>query len=565
MNAPVKQGQLDLIDGCTQYALDVVEKRIVAGPYVRLACERHLRDLDTGAARGLTWHPDRVAHYFKFAQSLKFFDGPKAGQYFRLEPPQMFIGGSIYGWYGADGERRFRVFYGEMGKGNGKTPTAASVALYELFVESLRNPGAEVYAAAVGRDQAKICHGDAEKFINASTALRKRALINVNNIAYPRTNSFFRPISSEGKGLDGKRVHCAVIDELHEHPSSIVVDKMTLGTKGRLNSLIFEITNAGFDRHSVCWAHHDYSVKVLQGVIHNDAWLAYVCALDEGDDWKTDESVWVKTNPLLDVAVTAKYLREQVKQAIEIPSKENIVARLAFCVWTEQATRWIKLAHWDACIEPVDEAALVGRECYAGIDLSSTTDITAVIYVFPPKGADTLWRLVCRFWLPGDSIKARVESDHVPYDVWTRDKVICKTDGNIVDYEAIRTQIKLDAKKFRIKEAAIDRWNATQLATWLQEDGLLVCYFGQGYASMSAPAKEFEKLVVGKRLAHGGNPVLRWMASNVSKLEDAAGNIKPDKSKSTGRIDGIVASIMGIGRATANVAQSSIDQWLTAQ
>lgn len=562
MNAPLAQEQLQLIDRCTQYAVDVTEGRIIAGPLVRLACKRHLNDLQHGAARGLTWRPAAAEHFWEFAEKLKLFDGERAGDYLTLHPAQCFITGGLYGWYGADGQRRYRTAYIEMGKGNGKTPLAAAIALYELFVLSVRNPGAEIYAAAVGRDQAKICHGDAEKFTLASTALRRRATLSVNNIANAKTLSYFRPVSSEGKGLDGKRVQCAVIDELHEHPSDIVVNKMSAGVKNRVNSLIFEITNSGFNRLSVCYAHHLYSVNVLESKFEDDAWFAYVCTLDDGDDWKADESCWIKTNPLLDVAVTSKYLREQVKLAVQMPTKENSTARLNFCVWTEQVTRWLSLASWDKCAAAVDEEALRGRECHAGIDLSSTTDIAAVVYVFPPVDDDPLYRIVARLFLPGESIQRRVEQDHVPYDVWVRDGHIFKTHGNVVDYDFIRTQIKEDAKKFVIRSAAIDRWNATQMATWLQEDGLTVVLMGQGYASMSAPSKEFEKLVVAGLLAHGGHPVLRWMAGNVAALQDPAGNIKPDKSKSTGRIDGIVGAIMGLDRAIAVSPEGTLDDWI---
>jgi phage terminase large subunit-like protein len=265
--ATAEAQQLPLVDETTQYALDVTEGRIIAGPWVRLACKRHLNDLEDGPSRGLKWFPPKAAHVYTFFACLQLFDGDKAGQPFTLEPAQQFIVGSIFGWINDDGSRRFRTAYVEIGKGNGKTPLAAGIGLYVTVVESVRNPGAEVYAAAVNQDQAKICHRDAENFVSESPALRRRVIKTVNNLAYPRGKAYFRPVSAEGRGLDGKRVACAIVDELHEHPSAIVVDKMDKGTKGRRDALIFEITNSGYDRNSVCFHHHDYSVKVLQGML----------------------------------------------------------------------------------------------------------------------------------------------------------------------------------------------------------------------------------------------------------------------------------------------------------
>lgn len=466
---------------------------------------------------------------------------------------QAFIVGSLFGWLAPDGFRRFRTAYVEIGKGNGKTPLAAALSLYMLYADS--EPGAEVYSAAVTRPQAGICFRDAVRFVQGHPTLMRVSVPGLNNIAYPATSSFMRTLAAEGRSLDGLRVHFATVDELHEHPTSHVVDKIRAGTKGRRQALIFEITNSGFDRMSVCWQHHQLTLRILDGVVENDSWFGYIAALDEGDDPLNDESCWIKPNPNLGVSITIKYLREQVAEAREIPSRRNIVLRLNFCVWTEAASRWLDLDRWDQCADVCAIEQLRGRECFGGLDLASTTDVAALVWLFPPLDTDPLWRVVARFWVPKDNIQRRSQRDGTPYADWARDGLINATPGNVIDYDAIRQQVLADAEQFQVREIAIDRWNATQLATQLMEQGLDVVLFGQGFASMSAPAKLLEALVLGGELAHGGNEVLRWMATNVCIAQDPAGNIKPDKGRSTEKIDGIVALVMALGRASVTAAE----------
>lgn len=546
-------------DPATKYAREVVKGKIVAGKWVRFACERHLRDLEEGPKRGLVWRPEKAEHVFGFFRALRLADGEHAGAPFELGGWQKFIVGCLFGWYGVDGYRRFRTSYTEIGKGNGKTPLAAGLGLYMMIGEGAH--GAECYSAAVGRDQAGIMFRDAVRFRQASPALVNATVEHAANISFPALGSFFRPISSEGRGLDGKRVFFAGVDELHEHASSVVLDKMRAGTKGWPDALIFMITNSGYDRHSVCYQQHEYSLKVLEGVIQNDAHFAYVCALDDDDllpdpktgleRWMVDERCWLKVNPNLGVSIQPRYLRELVAEAREMPSKRNIVARLNFCVWTEQATRWLPMEKWDACAEPVVPADLIGRECFGGLDLATVNDLAALAWVFPPVAAGERWKVLVRFWIPDENIAQRVKKARVPYDVWVRQGLVEATPGNVIDYDVIRARILQDCEQFRVREIAIDRWNATQISTQLQEEGLTVSLFGQGFASMSAPSKELERLVTGEELAHGGNAVLRWNASNCAAAQDPAGNIKPDKAKSSEKIDGIVATIMALGRAIA--------------
>ena len=553
-----------------QYAVDVTEGRVVANHWVRLACKRHLEDLILGPSRGLFFDHEAAKRATEFfPMFLRFYEGSFDGKPFTLLPFQQFIVGSLFGWKTADGFRRFRTAYVEMGKGGGKSPLAAGIGLYGLVADG--ESGAEIYSAATTRDQAGILFRDAKAFAAGSPALLRRLTVDKGNIAYTAKNSYFRPVSSEHRALDGKRPHIALIDEIHEHPSAMVVDKMRAGTKGRTQALIFEITNAGYDRHSVCYQHHEYSEKVLECVIENDAWFGYIAGLDvcescaaggrsipvddcpDCDSWK-DESKWIKANPGLDIIIPRKYLREQVAEASEMPSKENIVKRLNFCVWTESVTKWLSMEKWNACGVAVDVEALKGRTCYGGLDLSSVSDVTAWVKVFPPEAIGKPYPVLCRFFLPADNMRERVRRDKVPYDVWAKQGFITLTPGNIIDYAFILDAIRKDAEDYDIAELAFDRWGSQKITTDLQDIGFEVegrqslIQFGQGFASMAAPTKELEKMVLGGELAHGGNPVLAWMVSNTVIRTDPAGNMKPDKEKSTEKIDGVVALIMALSR-----------------
>lgn len=539
-------------DPVTEYAKKVVARRLVAGPWVRKACARHLDDLKHAKRRGLVWQLDRALRAIDFfPDMLQLEDGSE----FRLLPWQQFIVGSLFGWYNADSTRRFRTAYVETGKGSGKTPLAAGIGLYGLTADG--QPAAEIYSAATARDQASIVFRDAMRMRSQNPELVEQIEEKVGSLSVPSTFSVFRPVSSEHRGLDGKRVHMAIVDELHEHPSSIVVDKMRAGTKAQRNALIFEITNSGYDRESVCYRHREYSEKVLDGIFENEQWFAYVCALDDGDEW-TNEKVWPKANPSLGVTIPESYLREQVKEALGMPSKQNIVKRLNFCIWTEQADLWMPMDRWDACDGKVDPESLRGRICYAGLDLSSTTDLSSLVLYFPgiDGGRDAVLPF---FWIPGDEIQERERRDHVPYMTWVEQGLLEATPGPVINLDAIRHRINALASEsgFLIQEIAFDRWGATEISQKLMNDGFELVKFGQGYASMSAPMKELSRIVLSRRFDHGGHPILRWNASNVSAEQDPAGNIKPDKRSSKARIDGVVALIMALDRALRHAVTES--------
>lgn len=314
---------------------------------------------------------------------------------------------------------------------------------------------------------------------------------------------------------------------------------------------MFGISTSGFNRQSLFFSQHEYTEKILSGVIEDDSWLGMIYTIDEGDDWR-DESVWPKANPNLGVSKKWDDMRRKALRAKEMPSAQNAFQRLELDIWTHAETKWVNLDHWRACGLAVDADGLRGRTCYGGLDLSSTTDVTAFILVFPPQADGDAVQILCRFFIPEDNMYERIRRDRVPYDVWVRQGFITATPGNVVDYEYVLKQIDDDREVYDVQQIAFDRWGATHIQTQLMERGgdEFLVQFGQGFASMSAPMKELEKLILGHGLAHGNNPVLTWMADNLVAREDPAGNIKPDKEKSTEKIDGIVALIMGLDRAT---------------
>lgn len=547
----------------TAYAEAVSRGAVVTNRLVRLACERHLRDLKR---KDIHFDEDAAQRAIDFFGHLRLAEGQFAGQPFTLQPWQEFIVGSLLGWKITDGSRRFRVAYIEVAKGNGKTPMAAGIGLYCLTADGEQS--AEVYAAAVTREQANIGFRDAKLMAEASPALARRLTIQEHNIAYEATHSFFRPVSSEHRGLDGKRPQCALIDEIHEHPSDIVVEKMRAGTKGRRQALIIEITNSGYDRRTICYRHHELSVRILEGIIENDSWFAFVAGLDtcercrlEGaaspkdgcpdcDDW-LDEKVWQKANPNVGVSIPLRYLREQVAEAVSMVSKQNIVQRLNFCMWNQSKNRWISDELWEKNEVEIDLEALRGQVCYAGLALSSTYDIAALVLWFPDQDCCLPF-----FWIPEESIADRVLRG-VPYDAWVREGYVMATPGNVTDYDAVRTKLNELAEVYDIREVATKRWNATQVQSQLIADGFEVVQYSDGMKDMSPATKELERLLSEGNAHHDGNPVLRFHASNVAIRTDAEEHVRPDKEASPERFDGIEALIMAIGRTLTLTEEES--------
>ncbi len=539
--------ELDAVEQAVQEYMDgVLSGVVVAGEWTRRAVQRHLDDLAHGDERGLWFDPVAALRAIQFMSLMKHSKGEWAGQFLRLEPWQLFYLWTLFGWVREDGTRRFRTSYLEVARKNGKSTLAAAIGLYLFIADG--EPGAEIYTAATKRDQARITHSEATRMVKANPALRKRVTVFKDNLHIVDTASKFEPLGRDTDSLDGLNVHGAIVDEVHAHRTRDLWDVLDTATGARRQPLMLAITTAGFDRHSLCWELHEHTEGVLDGSRHDDAWHGIIYTIDDGDDWQ-DENIWPKANPNLGVSVYMDDMRRQAARAAQMPSALNAFLRLRLNVWTQSETRWIDMDVWRANAGHVDPDVLRGRICYGGLDLSSTSDITAFVLVFPPQHDGDRYQVLCRFWIPEESMRDRSRRDRVPYDAWVREGYITATPGNVIDYDYVLAQIDEDAGRYDIQEIAFDRWGATRIVQQLEDAGMTVVQFGQGFSSMSPPTKELERLLLGGKLAHGGNPVLSWMAGNVVVREDPAGNIKPDKGKSIEKIDGIVALVMALDRA----------------
>ncbi|WP_328824293.1 terminase large subunit [Pseudomonas arcuscaelestis] len=552
----------------------------IAGPDIRNACARHLRDLQEGPKRGLIWDLEEANKAIRFYRTvLKLNGGEFEGLPFELLPWQKFIVGSIFGWKSHDGYRRFRVVYVESGKGSGKSPLAAGVGLKGLVSDN--EARAEIYAAATKKDQAMILFRDAVAMVQQSPELTKRLACsgtgqNIWNLAYLKSGSFFRPISSDD-GQSGPRPHMALIDEVHEHKTNMVVEMMRAGTKSRKQALIFMITNSGSNKRGPCWEYHEYGTRVAEGSLIDDGFFAYICSLDEGDDPIRDESCWFKSNPSLQDADLPgmKYLREQVTEARGMPSKEAMVRRLNFCEWTGAESPWISWDVWSQAEERVPMSLLRNRPSVGGLDLSSTTDLTSFVLLFYPTYEDPHWRLLPYFWIPDHELDKREARDKVPYAAWIKSRDLETTPGRAISKLHVLRRMQTICDFFQVDKIAFDRWRIEDMRQLMVEYDITLpelVEFGQGFKDMGPAVDEFERRLLGmtelqpapedeaeeffddavsveavESLRHDGNPVMTWCAGNAVIVSDPANNRKADKAKATGRIDGIIAAIMATG------------------
>lgn len=540
-----------------RYVQDVLSGKQVACQWVRLACQRHVNDLEHGAERGLHFDRDAANKVIAFCALLKHSKGEWAGHPVLLEPWQQFVLAMIFGWKRADGLRRFRTAILEVSRKNGKSTIAAMVGLYMMIMDD--EPGAEVYSAATKREQAQISHSEATRMAKSSPAVRKIVRIYKDNIHIPDTASKFVPLGADSDTMDGLNVHCALVDEIHAHKTRDTWDLLETATGSRRQPLMFGISTAGYDRKSLFYSQHEYTAKVLSGSLQDDKWFGIIYSIDKEDDWR-DEKCWIKANPNLGVSKKWDDMQGKAARAMEMPAAQNAFMRLELDIWTQSETKWIPWEHWSQCDGAVDAEGLKGRICYGGLDLSSTTDISALVLIFPPQGEEDAYQVLCRFFIPDDSIRERTKRDRVPYEAWLRQGFVIGTPGNVIDYDFILAQIDADMQAYDLKEIAFDRWGASRIQTQLMELGgdKFLVQFGQGFASMSPPMKELEKLILSHKLAHGNNPVLNWMADNLVARLDEAGNIKPDKERSIERIDGMVALIMALDRAMRHQEEGSI-------
>lgn len=584
-------------DPVTAWAQDVHAGRIQAGPHIRNAAERHLKDLDTGKERGLVWDPQAALDVIEFfPRRLRLNGGKFEGKPFHLHPSQQFRVGSLFGWKNSEtGFRRFRRMYDEEGKGNGKSPMLAGIGLVGLVKE--REPRAEVYAAASKKDQAQILFKDAVAMVQQSPALNRRVrqlgIDPVYSLIYHAKNGDrreFKPISSD-EGKSGPRPSVALCDEIHEHRNRDTIDMLERGFKFREQPLICMATNSGTDRNSICFEEHTHAINVAAGYIEDDTTFSFVCSLDEGDDWENDPSCWAKPNPLLGTILSEDYLALQVAQAKAMPGKRNGIARLHFCEWTDAETAAFSRDTWMKCVGEVEMIKLVeaGYPCFGGLDLSRVRDFTAftLTWVLDSTPDKQVFASKTWFWTPGDTLKERASKDKAPYDRWEEAGHIEAVKGSRISYRWVAEALQDICSTAHPVEIGCDQYGLENLQDHLNDIGadLPMTVHPQGfqkrviendkdqpegaqevYLWMPDSINKLENAIFEERIKIESNPMMNHCASSVTYAENRTGHRMFDKSKAFGRIDGMVSQAMSIGVATCREKKKpmNIDDFLNA-
>ena len=500
-------------------------------------------------AEGSHYDEERADYAVSFIECLSHTKGTWAGKPFTLLDWQEQIVRDLFGIIKPNGYRQFNTAYVEIPKKNGKSELAAAIALLLCCGDGEQR--AEIYGCAADRGQATIVFDVAADMVRMCPALNRRCkiLASQKRIIYLPTNSFYQVLSAEAYSKHGFNIHGVVFDELHTQPNRKLFDVMTKGSgDARMQPLYFLITTAGTDTNSICYETHQKAVDILEGRKIDTTFYPVIYGAGADEDW-TDPKVWKNSNPSLGETIGIDKVEAACESAKQNPAEENSFRQLRLNQWVKQTVRWMPMEKWDACSFPVSERELEGRVCYGGLDLSSTTDLTSFVLVFPPEDDEGKYEILPYYWVPEETLDLRVRRDHVPYDVWEKQGYIRTTEGNVVHYGFIEKFIEELGTRFNIREIAFDRWGATQMVQNLEDMGFTVVPFGQGFGSMSSPTKELFKLTLERRLAHGGHPVLRWNIDNVTIRTDPAGNIKMDKAKSTEKIDGAIATVMALDRA----------------
>ncbi len=540
------------------YISGVLAGEVVVGRLVRAAVERHCADLVGGQYRGLHFSMDRADRVLRFFAYLRLWKGEWAGMQFPLGAWQAFILLCCFGWVRDDGTRRFRSWYLQVGRKNGKTAFAAGVGLYLMSADG--EAAAEVYSVATKRDQAKITHRHAVNMRAKSPVLRHRIESYRDNLSIPSSASLFEPLGSNVDSADGLEAHATIVDEMHRHKSRDLWDVMETGQGSRRQPVMIGITTAGRDVSSFCYEQREHAERVLTGALQDDSFFAFVAEPDKGDDWR-DRSTWTKGNPQLGVSLKVEKLEEEALKAEETPSARNNFRRYRLDQWvTGAADAWMDIDRWNACAAV--KMALDGRACYGGLDLAATQDLSAFVLYFPATADDHRSHCLAFFWVPFERVAELEKQYRVPLESWIDDGWVVATEGNVIDYRYIRACITGEggrpgeqtaplARAYQIAEVAYDDWNSTQIVTELADDGLVMVPLPQTVKTYSSPMSRLRDEVKDGTLNHGANPVMRWMMSNVRACSDPSGREKPMKSEGKRRhkIDGPVALLMAIARA----------------
>ena len=540
------------------YAKDVVAGKVLTCKWVRRACERQLQDLirfkgkeslyrfnpKLTAKNGRTFYP--ADNLCAFIERLPHVKGPLAGEPIRLEPWQVFILTTVFGWIKADGNRRFRRSYIEVPRGNAKSTLSSALALYMLAADG--EGGAEVYSLATTRDQARIVFGDAQTMARQSAGFRARFGVGVgaHNMHVMASGSKFEALSAEGSTLDGLNIHFGCVDELHAHKTRTVYDVVETGTGKRDNSLLWVITTAGSNRSGICYEVRTFVTRLLDGVFEDDSQFGIIYGLDETDDWITEESL-IKANPNWGVSVRPEVLLPLQAKAMQLPSAVNNFKTKHLNEWVNADTSWMDMRAWDRCANPsLTLEAYAGQPCWIGLDLASKVDIAALVLVFAHLEIDGAYAVFGRYYLPEDTVHANGNSQ---YQGWMNAGRLTVTPGNVIDFGWIETDLIDFVSRHSVQAVAFDPFQATQLSTRMMSEGMPMIEVRPTVLNFSEPMKTLEALVLQGKLIHDGDPVLGWMASNVVAHLDAKDNIYPRKERPENKIDGIVALIMGLSRA----------------
>ena len=527
------------------YRASVATGKVKACKWVKLACKRQDDDLKRFEKRGsYVWNEAEAVRVCQFVELLTHTKGELAGQRIHLEPWQVFILSTVFGWRRrSDGGRRFRRVYIEVPRGNGKSCLSSGVALYCLVAD--REPGAEVYSFATTRDQAKIVFGDAKVMAEHNEPLRKKFGLDVlaNALYVPSTNSTFQAKSAEGSTLDGLNTHLAVVDELHAHKTRAVYDVVETSLGKRRSSLLWCITTAGFDTSGICYEVRTMSTKVLEKTTEDETQFSIIYTIDEGDDWTSLESL-EKANPNWGVSVRPEVITSLLQKAKALPSAVNNFKTKHLDVWCSASATWMDMQAWNRCVSAgLDLSDFEGRPCFIGLDLGAKNDITAKVRLFPNGRS---FAIFAEYYLPEATIEKATNSQ---YSGWVQEGLLTTTNGAMTDMQVIEDGLREDLSRFDVKAIGYDPWNAVALATSLGNAGAPMVEYRNTVQKISEPMKTLEALVQDGRIEHNGDPVMRWMMGNVVAKLDAKDNIFPRKERYENKIDGVVALIMAVGLA----------------